>query len=402
MLSLSATTKRVAGGMFARASLKSTSRTGAVRMLIANGSGAPSGDPFVFNVTHADFQERVVKSPVPVILDCYADWCGPCKILGPFIEAAVRRQNGKIVMAKLDTDANAEVASAMNITSLPTVYGIANGKMVEKFEGLQDVDYIDKFVLKMIAITEAGPRNSFKEALHTITNILNSKDVVTDAAMEFYGKLRDNDPTKKGKIITEDDKNILNHIRCYAHVGILRVMLNNDDKYEADRVKSQIEEQFPEFTNDPMVREAFVDLKKHIAISNPDPVSAIDTTADAISAAATSSPTETSNGEAEESKLVKGAEAQIDSKAESGLQVLENQVENNGRSPAAHYELAFALHAGAQNEGAVFHALTSLELDATYKENAARTLLFEIFDDLGPANDLTKTGRRKMTSILLR
>jgi thioredoxin len=84
----------------------------------------------VVEITMENFTQEVLQSPVPVILDCYADWCGPCKQLEPILLKAVAASNGKIRLAKLDTDKQPQLAQQMQVRSLPTVFGVHNVSQV--------------------------------------------------------------------------------------------------------------------------------------------------------------------------------------------------------------------------------------------------------------------------------
>ncbi|KAK7494425.1 hypothetical protein BaRGS_00014317 [Batillaria attramentaria] len=93
-----------------------------------------------------EFQKHVMDSAVPVIVDFHATWCGPCKLLGPRLETIVAGEQGKVVVAKVDIDENVELAMRYNVQSVPTVYGVKNGKIVSSFIGLKDDDEIKSFV----------------------------------------------------------------------------------------------------------------------------------------------------------------------------------------------------------------------------------------------------------------
>ena len=75
------------------------------------------------------FQEEVVKSSQPVVVDFYADWCGPCKIIEPVIHKLSEEYQGKVKFVKVDTDANQELAMQFGIMSIPTVMFFAKGKV---------------------------------------------------------------------------------------------------------------------------------------------------------------------------------------------------------------------------------------------------------------------------------
>lgn len=103
------------------------------------------------NVQNADdFKDRVLGSSTPVIVDFHATWCGPCKLLGPRLESIAASKAGKVKLAKIDVDDNAELAMEYGVQSVPTVLGIRNGKVLDKFIGLQDDDQLQTFVEKLI------------------------------------------------------------------------------------------------------------------------------------------------------------------------------------------------------------------------------------------------------------
>ena len=114
------------------------------------------------NVTDASFEEEVLKSDKPVVLDFWAPWCGPCKQLTPVIEKVVNKKNGKIILAKVNVDENQGIASQLNIQSIPTVYGFVDGKPIDAFQGAQPETKIEEMVNKMI---EATPGNEIPKLI---------------------------------------------------------------------------------------------------------------------------------------------------------------------------------------------------------------------------------------------
>uniref|UniRef100_A0A8C5QSL3 Thioredoxin, mitochondrial n=1 Tax=Leptobrachium leishanense TaxID=445787 RepID=A0A8C5QSL3_9ANUR len=104
-----------------------------------------------FNVQDAeDFKERVVDSETPVLVDFHAQWCGPCTILAPRLEKVVAKQQGKVVMAKVDIDNNTDLAIEYQVSAVPTVLAMKKGNVVDRFVGLQDEDQLEVFVKKMM------------------------------------------------------------------------------------------------------------------------------------------------------------------------------------------------------------------------------------------------------------
>lgn len=87
--------------------------------------------------TDQNFQAEVTKSSQPVLVDFYAEWCGPCQIQGPIVEELEKEYAGKVKIGKLDVDANQETASAFQVMSIPTLILFKDGNPVERLTGLQ-------------------------------------------------------------------------------------------------------------------------------------------------------------------------------------------------------------------------------------------------------------------------
>ena len=100
------------------------------------------------DVTDATFQTEVIErsAQVPVVIDLWAEWCGPCKSLGPILEKVVAEQGGKVVLAKVDIDANPGVAQAFQVQSIPAVFGMVDGQVAASFVGAQGEDAVRTFV----------------------------------------------------------------------------------------------------------------------------------------------------------------------------------------------------------------------------------------------------------------
>lgn len=86
-------------------------------------------------ITDANFEEVVLKSDKPVIIDLWAEWCGPCRMVGPIIEEMAIEFEGKAVIGKLDVDSNPETTSRFGIRNIPTILFIKNGEIVDKQVG---------------------------------------------------------------------------------------------------------------------------------------------------------------------------------------------------------------------------------------------------------------------------
>ena len=101
-------------------------------------------------VTDQDFASEVLQSDTPVLVDFWAEWCGPCRVLGPVIESISDEYDGRVKVAKVDVDANQQVAMQFGIRSIPTVMLFDKGQIVDTFIGVRPKsDYaasIDKLV----------------------------------------------------------------------------------------------------------------------------------------------------------------------------------------------------------------------------------------------------------------
>src|ERR1051325_783825 len=91
----------------------------------------------ILQVTDQNFEQEVLKANQPVLVDCWAAWCGPCRMIAPTIEQLASESNGRWVVTKLDVDKNPQVASQFQISSIPSLLIFKNGQLVDKLVGLQ-------------------------------------------------------------------------------------------------------------------------------------------------------------------------------------------------------------------------------------------------------------------------
>jgi putative thioredoxin len=103
---------------------------------------------FVYDVTEADFEARVVQRSyqVPVVIDFWADWCAPCRALGPMLERAVQARGGAVELARIDVDQSPQLAQAFGVQGIPAVKAVEDGRLVDEFVGAQPQNVVDQFL----------------------------------------------------------------------------------------------------------------------------------------------------------------------------------------------------------------------------------------------------------------
>ncbi len=109
------------------------------------------------DVTDATFETEVLarSAQVPVVVDLWATWCGPCTTLGPILEKVVDETDGAVVLVKVDVDANPEISAAFQVQSIPAVFALRDGAVVDQFIGAQPEAAVREFVARLVpAISE--------------------------------------------------------------------------------------------------------------------------------------------------------------------------------------------------------------------------------------------------------
>jgi putative thioredoxin len=128
----------------------------------------------VADVTDATFEAQVLgrSRQVPVVVDLWAPWCGPCRVLGPVLERVVERTNGAVELAKVNVDENPQVAAAFQVQSIPAVYAVRDRQVVDGFIGALPEAAVEEFVRRLLPeerevdrLVRAGDEASLRKAL---------------------------------------------------------------------------------------------------------------------------------------------------------------------------------------------------------------------------------------------
>lgn len=126
--------------------------------------------------TDATFQQDVIERSmsVPVVVDLWAEWCGPCRTLGPILEKVIDATEGKVVLVKVDTDKNPGISQAFQVQSIPAVYAIKDGAVVDGFMGAYPEHVVEEFVRSLLpseaeatvaSLLAEGTEGAYRKAL---------------------------------------------------------------------------------------------------------------------------------------------------------------------------------------------------------------------------------------------
>lgn len=298
-----------------------------------NGPAAePAGD-LIMDVSEATFMADVVEASqtVPIIVDFWAPWCGPCRQLTPALEAAVRDARGKVRLAKVNVDENQAIAAQLRIQSIPTVYAFWQGQPVDGFQGAVPGSELKAFIDRLVQTAGGEAGGGLSEALEAAEAML-AEGAAADAAQVFAA------------VIQEDDQN------AAAYAGLARAHLALDDVEKAEQILNNAPEALsasPEFES----------VRAQIALAR----------------------------QAESAGPVAELRAKVDADPDDHQ---------------ARIDLAKALYASGDAQGAVNELLESFRRDREWNEGAAKAQLFTIFDALKPNDPVVLNGRRKLSSMI--
>jgi len=211
------------------------------------GTPAQSASSYMKDTSLATFAADVLDASmdVPVIVDFWAPWCGPCKQLGPALEKLVNEAKGAVRLVKVNIDENPEIAQQLRIQSIPTVYAFRNGQPVDGFMGAIPDSQLKQFVQGLLGPGGAPEEAGVEDALALADEALAAHDIAT--AAQLFGQVLQEEPGHP--------KAVAGLARCYLESG------------DIDRAKKTLGLVRPDGLSDEAIRavEAEVALKEKAA-----------------------------------------------------------------------------------------------------------------------------------------
>jgi len=189
------------------------------QLIVAGADTAP------IDVDMKNFMAEVIdgSATVPIVVQFWAPWCGPCKQLGPILEKTVAAAKGKVKMVRINIDENQQIAQQMRVQSVPTVYGFFNGQPVDGFAGAQPESTVKQFIDKLAATGGSGP--DIAAMIETASKLFETQDY--DAAMAQYQEIMAADPESPDGL-----------------AGMIRCMVGMKDIDGAREIVDQLDEDF--------------------------------------------------------------------------------------------------------------------------------------------------------------
>lgn len=278
----------------------------------------------IYDVDEASFQAAVIERSrtVPVVVDFWAPWCGPCRQLGPVLERLATELQGQFELAKLNTDENPRISQTFRVEGIPAVKAFKDGKLFSEFTGALPEPQVRAWLMPLLPsvadrLAEQG------DELAAAGHFNAAEDVYREAL------------TKQA-------------VHAASAVGLARILAERGELGEAEALRI-----LSSYPNDQRANQ----LRGEIGLR----------------------------------------------KASSGVgdqQALEARLAADPKDAAAHYELGMAQAAAADYEPALNHLLSLVRLDRSYKDDAGRKAMLDLFSLLGDDSPLTQSYRKQLSYLL--
>ena len=221
----------------------------------------------MIDVTDQDFEEQVIEKSheLPVIVDLWAPWCGPCKTLGPLLEKVIDAQAGKVVGVKVNVDDNPGVSQAFQVQSIPMVVAFKDGQAVDGFMGAQGEPMLEDFVSRLLPTEEENQIDSLVAAGDELS-LRAAWDVESDhpeAVLALSELLVLDGRTEEGLALLERIPESPESRRVAATAR------TSDSSGQSDEVDAELEALLGKVKNDDEARQRFVDLLEVMGPEDP-------------------------------------------------------------------------------------------------------------------------------------
>ena len=296
---------------------------------ILNAGAAAADADLIKNTTTKDFMRDVVDASreVPVLVDFWAPWCGPCKQLTPILEKAVRAAKGAVRLVKLNIDEHPQIPGQMGVQSIPAVFAFQDGRPVDGFMGALPESRVNAFIARLTGDTVDDTAADIEAAEVALA----SGDLNT--AAQLFGEVLQQD--------RENVQSLAGLAKCYIKTGDL-----------------------------PRAEQTLVLVPPAKADAAP----------------------------------VASARAALELARKAGeagdVESLKAKLAAEPKDPQTRFDLALALNAKGDRNGALEELLTLVAKNRTWNDDAARKQILQLFDAWGPTDPATISGRQRLSSLL--
>jgi putative thioredoxin len=300
--------------------------------------------PVVHLKSNEDWVRIVKETEVPLVVDCWAEWCEPCKKLDPILMEKVNKAKGAWRLVKLNIDDLPEIATSLKLRSIPTVFLIHGGAIVDGFVGMPDEKTSERFwatvdKLSAVELKENMMEENYKKAM------ANLEAKAYDEAIEQFKKIL-------------QDKDWVDRYGARATAALALCYVRRGDQNSSKDTLKDLISKFSSEIESKEVKDIVAEIDKEFKLLDEK------------------------------------------SKADPKINELRQAVQKNPRDNKHRYQLAESLYESNLHEEAIGHLLDIIKIDRNWEDRKANTLILQIFGKLGSANATVIEGRKKLQKIL--